>query len=32
MAEAEFERLFERFKSMLAPYAERMFVSADSRQ
>jgi hypothetical protein len=32
MAEAEFERLFERFKSMLAPYAERMYVSADSRQ
>jgi hypothetical protein len=32
MAEAEFGRLFERFKTMLAPYAARMYVSADSPQ
>ena len=30
MAEAEFERLFQRFKTMLAPYAARMHVSADA--
>ena len=27
MAEVEFQRLFERFKTMLAPYAERMHVA-----
>ena len=27
MAEAEFQRLFERFKTMLAPYAAKMHVS-----
>ncbi len=27
MAEAEFQTLFERFKSMLAPYAAKMHVS-----
>ena len=26
----EFERLFDRFKAMLAPYAARMPVSADA--
>lgn len=30
MAEAESEQLFARFRSMLAPYAMEMFVSADS--
>jgi hypothetical protein len=29
MAADEFQRLFERFKGMLAPYAARMHVSAD---
>ena len=32
MAEAEFDQLFGRFKSMLAPYAAKMYVSADSPQ
>ncbi len=32
MGEAEFGQLFERFKSMLAPYAAKMHVSADSAQ
>ena len=32
MPDDEFGRLFERFKSMLAPYAETMYVSADSPQ
>ena len=32
MGEAEFDRLFERFKSMLVPYAKRMYVSAGSAQ
>ena len=32
MSDEEFRRLFERFKSMLAPYAEKMYVSADSPQ
>jgi hypothetical protein len=32
MTEAEFAGLFERFKSMLAPYAKDMFVSADTSQ
>jgi hypothetical protein len=32
MSDEEFRRLFERFKSMLAPYAETMYVSADSPQ
>jgi hypothetical protein len=32
MSEAEFERLFQRFRAMLRPYAERMHVSADSDQ
>ena len=30
MAEEEFGRLFERFKSMLAPYAKRLHVSSDT--
>ena len=30
MAEDEFERLFQRFKTMLAPYAGRMHISADA--
>ena len=29
MADDDFERLFERFKAVLAPYAARMHVSAD---
>ena len=29
MADDDFERLFERFKGVLAPYAARMHVSAD---
>ena len=29
VAEDEFQRLFDRFKAMLAPYAARMHVSAD---
>ena len=32
MAEAEFEQLFARFRSMLEPYARKMHVSADSPQ
>ena len=32
MAEEEFQELFQRFKSMLAPYGDRMHVSADSAQ
>ena len=32
MSGDEFGRLFERFKSMLAPYARKMYVSADSPQ
>ena len=32
MPDDEFGRLFERFKSMLAPYAAKMYVSADSPQ
>jgi hypothetical protein len=32
MADDEFRHLFERFKSMLAPYAKKMYVSADSPQ
>ena len=30
MAADEFQALFDRFKAMLAPYAERMHVSADA--
>jgi hypothetical protein len=30
LAGSEFQDLFERFKSMLAPYAARMHVSADA--
>jgi hypothetical protein len=30
VAEEEFGRLFERFKSMLAPYAKRLHVSSDT--
>ena len=29
MADDDFQRLFERFKAMLAPYAARMHVTAD---
>ncbi len=32
MGEGEFQQLFARLKSMLAPYADRMYVSADSPQ
>jgi hypothetical protein len=32
MAVGEFDRLFRRFRSMLEPYATKMFVSADSAQ
>jgi hypothetical protein len=32
MTEAEFAGLFERFKSMLAPYAKHMYISADTSQ
>ena len=30
MAETEFPRLFDRFKTMLGPYADRLHVSADT--
>jgi hypothetical protein len=30
MAEADFQPLFERFKTMLQPYAERMHLAADA--
>jgi hypothetical protein len=29
MSDDEFQRLFERFKAILAPYAARMYVTAD---
>ena len=29
MAEADFQRLFERFKTMLVPYAAQMYLSAE---
>ena len=32
MAEADFEQLFGRFRSMLEPYGKKMHVSADSAQ
>jgi hypothetical protein len=32
VAEADFDQLFQRFRSMLEPYAARMYVSADSPQ
>jgi hypothetical protein len=32
MAAGEFDRLFQRFRAMLEPYATKMYVTADSPQ